>query len=70
MATILGTADIDSCHHCRKFHRRTLLEHIKKHPQRNHHSPIQGCYTVFWASQVALVVKNPPANAEDVKHGG
>ena len=24
-------------------------------------------YTISWASQVALVVKNPPANTEDVK---
>ena len=27
-------------------------------------------YTAFWASQVVLVVKNPPANVGDVRDGG
>ena len=28
---------------------------------------LRNLYTVFWASQMALVVKNSPANAGDVK---
>ena len=31
---------------------------------------IWSCYGSNWASQVALVLKNPPANAGDVKDTG
>ena len=35
------------------------------------HFVLSACiYSVYWASQVVLVVKNPPANAEDVRDAG
>ena len=35
-------------------------------------SPVHNCHNLgtIWASQVALVVKNPPANSGDVKDRG
>ena len=31
---------------------------------------IRGCYSTYWASQVSLVVKNPPVNAGDSRDVG
>ena len=36
-------------------------------PQQNHFGVFQTTNTSYWASQVALVVKTPPADAGDIR---
>ena len=31
---------------------------------------LKGLFVIFWASQVALVIKNLPANARDIRDAG
>ena len=42
----------------------------EKQKKRRKSMNIWSCYGSNWASQVALVLKNPPANAGDVKDTG
>ena len=43
------------------------MEEAVRTKNRNHYS---GCFDCLWPSHVVLVVKNPSANADDVKDRG
>ena len=45
----------------------TFVTVVHHHNQETNFDTIHGLY---WASQMALVVKNPPANAEDTSDSG
>ena len=48
----------------------TIDLNINMHPTSDAKIIIKDIIDVYWASQVALVVKNPPPNAGDSRHWG
>ena len=54
-----------------KYYRNIAIDlNINMHPTSDAKTLIKDIIDVYWASQMALVVKNSPANAGDIKDTG